>query len=99
MDLVVASYLLTAAFPREERYSLVDQLRRAAVSVPSNIAEGHGRSRTGDYLRHLSITVGSLNELETQVQIARRLEYISDNDQQTLLDSCAAIGRMLGGLI
>jgi four helix bundle protein len=99
MNLVVAIYRATAAFPKEERYSLVDQLRRAAVSVPSNIAEGHGRSRTGDYLRHLSITVGSLNELETQVQIARRLEYISNNDQQTLLDSCAAIGRMLGGLI
>ncbi len=99
MDLVVAIYRVTATFPKEERYSLVDQLRRAAVSVPSNVAEGHGRSRTGDYLRHLSVSVGSLNEVETQVQIARRLEYITEEDQRQLLDSCNAIAKMLGGLI
>src|SRR5882672_2553432 len=99
MNLVVAIYSITAAFPREERYSLVDQLRRAAVSVPSNIAEGHGRSRTGDYLRHLSVAVGSLGEVETQVQIARRLEYIAEDDESRLLDSCNAIAKMLGGLI
>ena len=99
MDLVVAIYQITAGFPREERYSLVDQLRRAAVSVPSNIAEGNGRSRTGNYLRHLSVAVGSLNEVETQIQIARRLEYIGDDDQSRLLDSCNAIAKMLGGLI
>src|SRR5438034_3979771 len=99
MDLVVAIYRITATFPKEERYSLVDQLRRAAVSVPSNVAEGHGRSRTGDYLRHLSVSVGSLREVETQVQIARRLEYITEEDQRQLLDSCNAIAKMRGGLI
>src|SRR5437667_7450019 len=99
MGLVVAVYRVTATCPKEERYSLVDQLRRAAVSVPSNVAEGHGRSRTGDYLRHLSVSVGSLNEVETQVQIARRLEYITEEDQRQLLDSCNAIAKMLGGLI
>lgn len=99
MDLVVAIYGTTATFPKAERYSLVDQLRRAAISVPSNIAEGHGRSRTGDYLRHLSIAAGSLSELETQIQIARRLEYITEDEQQRLLDSCTAIARMLAGLI
>lgn len=99
MDLVVAIYQTTAKFPNEERYSLVSQLRRAAVSVPSNIVEGHGRSRTGDYLRHLSIAVGSLSEVETQVQIARRLEYITEDDQTRLLDSCNAIAKMFGGLI
>src|SRR5437667_12762266 len=98
MDLVVAIYRITATFPKEERYSLVDQLRRAAVSVPSNITEGHGRSRTGDYLRHLSVAVGSLSEVETQVQISRRLEYIAEDDQSRLLDSCNAIAKMLGGL-
>src|ERR1043166_4249362 len=91
MDLVVVIYRLTATFPKEERYSLVNQLRRAAVSVPSNIAEGQARSRTGDYLRHLSIAVGSLSELETQIEIARRLEYISLDDEQRLLNSCTAI--------
>ena len=67
--------------------------------MPSNIAEGHGRSRTGDYLRHLSVAVGSLSEVETQVQISRRLEYIAEDDQSRLLDSCNAIAKMLGGLI
>ncbi|HEX9292253.1 MAG TPA: four helix bundle protein [Gemmatimonadales bacterium] len=99
MDLVLSIYRITAAFPKEERYSLVSQLRRAAVSVPSNIAEGHGRSRTGDYLRHLSVAVGSLSEVETQVQIARRLEYITEDDQSRLLESCNAIAKMFGGLI
>ena len=99
MDLVVTVYRITATFPKEERYSLVNQLRRAAVSVPSNITEGHGRSRTGDYLRHLSVAVGSLSEVETQVQISRRLEYIAEDDQSRLLDSCNAIAKMLGGLI
>jgi four helix bundle protein len=99
MDLVVAIYRITATFPKDERYSLVNQLRRAAVSVPSNVAEGHGRSRTGDYLRHLSVSVGSLSEVETQVQIARRLEYITEDHQRQLLDSCNVIAKMLGGLI
>jgi len=99
MDLVVSIYRITATFPKDERYSLVSQLRRAAVSVPSNIAEGHGRSRTGDYLRHLSVAVGSLSEVQTQVQIARRLEYIAEDDQSRLLDSSNAIAKMLGGLI
>lgn len=89
----------TAAFPKDERYSLVDQLRRAAISVPSNIAEGQGRSRTGDYMRHLSVAVGSVSELETQIEIARRLDYISEDVQRNLLDSSKAIGRMLAGLI
>ncbi len=99
MELVVKIYRTTSRFPKQERYSLVDQLRRAAVSVPSNIAEGHGRSRTGDYLRYLSVAVGSLHELETQIQIATRLEYNSDDVQKELLDACTAIGRMLGALI
>jgi len=99
MELVVTVYRTTAEFPREERYSLVDQLRRASISVPSNIAEGHGRSRTGDYLRHLSIAVGSLHELETQLQIAKRLGYISDDVEKELLKTSMGIGRMLGALV
>lgn len=99
MELVVRIYRTTSKFPREERYSLIDQLRRAAVSMPSNIAEGHGRSITGEYLRYLSVAGGSLHELETQIQIARRLDYISDDVQKDLLDACTAIGRMLGAWI
>lgn len=99
MELVVVIYRTTSKFPKAERFSLVDQLRRAAVSVPSNIAEGHGRSRTGDYLRYLSVAVGSLHEVETQVQIARRLDYVSDEVQKELLEATTAIGRMLGALI
>jgi len=99
MELVVTVYRTTAKFPREERYLLVDQLRRASISVPSNIAEGHGRARTGDYMRFLSIAVGSLHELETQVQIAKRLGYISDDVEKELLNTSTGIGRMLGALI
>jgi four helix bundle protein len=99
MDLVVTIYHTTATLLKEERYCLVDQLHRAAVSVPSNIAEGHGRSRTGDYLRHLSVAVGSLMELETQVQIARQLGYIPKDAEEALLDASGVLGRMLAGLI
>jgi len=99
MDLVTAIYRTTSKFPRAERYALVDQLRRAAVSVPSNIAEGHGRSRTADHLRYLSIAVGSLHELETQIEIARRLGYMTEDAGKELLGTSTTLGRMLGGLI
>jgi len=76
MDLVAEAYQLTQRFPSEERYGLVQQVKRSVVSIPSNIAEGHGRDHLGDYLRHLSIANGSLMELETQFLIAVRLGYI-----------------------
>ncbi len=72
MELVVRSYKITSTFPPSERYDLVRQIRRSAVSIPSNIAEGHGRTHLGDYLRHLSIANGSLMELETQLLISNR---------------------------
>lgn len=99
LELVVKIYRITSTFPKEERYSLVNQMRRAAVSVPSNIAEGHSRARPGDYLRFLSVAVGSLHELETQVLIAMRLAYITDDVKKELLEACETLGRMLGALI
>jgi four helix bundle protein len=99
MDLVEEVYKASQTFPREETYGLTSQLRRAATSIPSNIAEGQGRRTTPDFLRHLSIAYGSLLELETQVLIATRLNYLSQKRSQDLLDQCGEIGRMLNGLM
>ena len=98
MDLVVACYRLTKLFPNQEKYGLVSQLQRAAVSVPSNIAEGHGRKYTNDYLRFLSIANGSLMEVETQIQIAQRLNFINSEECTTILNQTSEISRMLSGL-
>jgi four helix bundle protein len=98
MDLVVASYQLTETLPRAELYGLVSQIRRAALSVPSNIAEGHARAHTREYLRHLSFARGSLVELETQVLVATRLRYIGESGAKSILSLTAEIGRMLAGL-
>ena len=98
MDLVVACYRLTKLFPDQEKYGLVSQLQRAAVSVPSNIAEGHGRKYTNDYLRFLSIANGSLMEVETQIQIAQRLNFINSEECTTILNQTSQISRMLSGL-
>jgi len=99
MDLVTATYRLTASFPRDEKYGLVQQLNRAAVSVPSNVAEGHGRDHLGDYLHHLSVANGSLMEVETQLMIAGRLGYVSREAEEGILGHAAEVGRMLSGLV
>src|SRR5258708_1498266 len=80
MGLVAQIYRVTKIFPKDELYSLTSQLRRAAVSVPSNIAEGQGRDSTKEFLHHLSIAHGSLCEVETQLLIAQRLEYLSGEE-------------------
>ena len=98
MDLVVESYRLTRLLPRNETYGLATQIPRARVSVPANIAEGHGREHLGDYLHHLSVANGSLAELETHLLIANRLQYISLQDLEPFLALSAEIGRMLAGL-
>ena len=97
MDLVKLVYALVKRFPAEERYALSDQLRRAVVSVPSNIAEGNGRVSNKDYAHFLSIARGSLFETLTQLEVARQLKYI---DAQPQLDELAAeIARMLTAML
>ncbi|MBC2714673.1 MAG: four helix bundle protein [Desulfobacteraceae bacterium] len=98
MDLVVARYQLTKAFPKNETYGLASQLQRAAVSVPSNIAEGRQRQHSKEFLQYLSMAYASLAELETHVQISRRLNYIDEHQVNNGLDKTAEIGRMINGL-
>ena len=85
MALVEAIYRFSRAFPIAERYALTSQMRRAAISVPSNLAEGAARRSTQDYLRFLSIARGSLSELDTQIEIAHRLGFASLSDELTAL--------------
>ena len=99
MDLVVASYEATKQLPQSELYGLASQIQRAAVSIPANIAEGHGREHLGDYLHHLSMANGSLMELETHFLLAGRLGYLDAEPMNELLDQTAEVGRMLAGLI
>jgi four helix bundle protein len=98
MDLVAPSYALGKRLPANERFGLTSQIQRAAVSVPANIAEGHGRRHLGDYLHHLSIASGSLKELETHLLIAVRLGYLSEADLRPALQVSDEVGRMLTGL-
>lgn len=98
MDLVEAVYRVTRAFPRAELYGLTSQIQRAVVSIPSNLAEGHTREHTKEYLNHLSMAQASLAELETQLEIARRLEYVSSETLKPILDEVSALGRQLYAL-
>ncbi|MCX5769207.1 MAG: four helix bundle protein [Candidatus Hydrogenedentes bacterium] len=99
MVLVTELYQRTQTFPKDETYGLVSQIRRCAVSIPSNMAEGFGRRATNDYLRFLQISMGSLFELETQIEIARNLGYVSQAEFDTFDNHCREIERMLGALI
>ncbi|MFC1465298.1 MAG: four helix bundle protein [Candidatus Brachytrichaceae bacterium NZ_4S206] len=99
MDLVVECYRTTEHFPKSEAYGLASQLQRAAISVPANIAEGHGRQHTAEYKHHLSVAYGSLMELETHIQIATRLGYCDADKSHELLEQTGEIGRMLNGLM
>ena len=98
MDLVVSSYQLAKCLPASELYGLANQIQRAAVSVPANIAEGYGRHHLGDYLHHLSIANGSLKELETHLLIAQRLSYLREDQIESALALASQVGRILRGL-
>ena len=99
MHLVKEVYRATRAFPRNELYGLTNQLRRAAVSVPSNIAEGQARFSSKEFFRFLSHARGSLVEIETQVLIAEDLGYLPAEDSRLLLEGTGELGRILNGLI
>jgi four helix bundle protein len=98
IDLVRNVYEMTSNFPRSEVYGLASQMQRAAVSIPSNIAEGHARESTKEYLQHLSIAQASLAELETQLEIAKQLNYISEEGATRLLGEMTSLGRQLFAL-
>jgi four helix bundle protein len=99
MELAVRVYRLTAVFPKEERYGLTSQMRRAAVSVPSNIAEGKGRSSDRELVQFLCHSRGSLFEIETQLAIGEKLGYSATEDCDAVRRETARIGQMLNGLI
>jgi four helix bundle protein len=98
MDLVECAYRVTATFPQFELYGLTSQIRRAAVSIPSNVAEGHCRRSTKAYANHVSIALGSHGELETCVEIATRLKFLAARDKSELLVIGDSTGRLLNGL-
>src|SRR5256885_15057101 len=99
MELVDAIYEITKTFPKDERFGLTSQLQRCAVSIPSNIAEGHGRDHLGEYIHHLGIANGSLMELETQILIATSRSYVRNREADRVLALSRIVGRLLAGLV
>ena len=99
MDLVELVYRATTQFPRDELYAVTSQLRRAAVSIPSNIAEGQGRGSDPAFIRFLRIAYGSLREVETQCLIAHRLQYMNQELLDRVLELAGEVGRLLIGLV
>ena len=98
MTLVEDCYRVTASFPKSELYGLTSQIRRAACSIPSNVAEGHSRKSTKVFANHVDIALGSHAEFETCLEIARRLRFIAEHDNGKLSEKCSTVGRLLNGL-
>jgi four helix bundle protein len=99
IQLVIAVYRATESFPRQELHGLTAQMRRAAVSFPANIAEGHGRFSTPDFIRFLNVARGSLLELETHIIVARELRFLQEHTASDLLRNTAELGKIINGLI
>ena len=99
MDLVTEIYKITNNFPEKEIYCLTPQIRRAAISIPSNIAEGAARNTKREFVNFLHIAQGSLSELDTQIEIAKRLDYLKENDWKSLDEMMIRIDKMLSGLV
>lgn len=98
ITLAEAAYALSAAMPRDERFELVAQIRRAAASIPANIAEGHNRRARRAYANHVAIALGSLAEVESHVELAARLMLVDADDAGRFLEQAAEVNRMLHGL-
>ena len=98
MELAKLCYLLTGTFPREELYGLTSQIRKAAASIPANVAEGNARAHTKEYLNHLSIARGSLAEVETFLILSCEVGFLQRDALEEILPLCDEIGRMLAGL-
>jgi four helix bundle protein len=99
IDLVVIAYKATTGFPKSETYGLISQIRRAATSIPANIAEGYGRGSRKEYLQFLMVAQGSLKELETHFIVSEKLSYLTAPPKDRLLSQTDELGRMLGSLI
>ena len=99
MDLVEEVYQLLKSLPADERYALTDQMRRSVVSIPSNIAEGHGRQTEKEFKQFLAVAKGSVSEIETQLLICIRLHYLTDDQTEKALSLCQEIRKMLMKLI
>ena len=99
MTLAQESYLLTARFPKDETYGMAAQIRRAAVSIPANIAEGYGRDQTGSFVQFLRIAQGSARELETHLILAERIRLVDQQAAAPLQDLCERHSKMLRSLI
>ncbi len=95
MTLVTKVYQSTKLFPKEELFGLTSQIRRSSVSIPSNIAEGYGRDGKNDYLKFLNISLSSLFEMQTQIEIAKNIDYLNENDFTILYNDSRELERML----
>jgi four helix bundle protein len=98
MDLTERIYLLTDSFPKTETYGLTSQIWRSAISVPSNLAEGHGRDSTKEFLHFIAIAFGSICELETQILLSNRLKYIANDDVEKTLAALTETSKTIRGL-
>jgi len=99
MSIAERAYLLTACFPKDEVYGMTSQIRRAAVSIAANIAEGHGRENSGSFIQFMRVSQGSLKELETHLLLAVRVRLVSVEEVGPMLQQCDELGRMLRSLI
>jgi four helix bundle protein len=99
MTLAESCYVLTGRFPRDELFGLTSQIRRAAASIPANIAEGHGRESTGSFVQSLRVSQGSLKELETHLLLAQRVGILAIADLDITMGRCESLGKMVRALI